>query len=230
MWARVWHGLLALAVLVAVAMQLWIALRVPGHPHSTEPGRLAGGSTAERVIRTLSFFTVQSNLLSLVVSAQLARNPVRDGAVWRVLRLDALVGITVTGVVYTTVLARIHEPKGWQETFTNTIVHYLVPIGMVVGWLLFGPRPRIDRRVVAWSLLWPAAWLAYTLVRGAIWKWYPYPFLDVVTHGYGRVVLNGLAVTVVLMLVAGVFLVLDRRSSARLDQLGARSGQSSRLV
>jgi hypothetical protein len=218
-WSRVWHGTLAVAALLALLLQLWIALRVPGHPHSTETGRLGGGSTVERLIRVVSFFTVQSNVLSMVVSAQLARDPARDGRYWRVLRLDALIGITVTGVVYATVLARIHEPNGWQETAVNTVVHYVVPIGMVLGWLLFGPRPRIDRRVVAWSLLWPASWLVYTLVRGAIWKWYPYPFLDVESHGYGRVIVNGLVVAVVLLAVASVFYLLDKR-------LGPRNGQA----
>src|SRR2546423_843986 len=82
-----------------------------------------------------------------------------------------------------TMLAPIHEPKGWQETSTNAVVHYVMPIGIVLGWLLFGPRPRIDLRVVGWALAWPVAWLGYTLVRGAIWHWYPYPFLDVPTHG-----------------------------------------------
>ena len=106
---------------------------------------------------------------------------------WRPLRLAALVGITVTGIVYSTVLAAIHQPNGAAEVTVNTIVHYVVPVLMVAGWLLFGPRPRIDRRAIGWSLLFPVLWLAYTLIRGAIWAWYPYPFVDVTAHGYARV-------------------------------------------
>ena len=68
----------------------------------------------------------------------------------------------------------------------NLVVHYIVPIMMVAGWFAFGPRPRAGRLTVLWSLLFPVLWLAYTLVRGAIWKWYPYPFLDVTSHGYAR--------------------------------------------
>jgi len=146
--SRRWHGTLALVALLALLLQLWIASRVPGHPHLTEPGRIAGGSAIERLIRVASFFTIQSNVLSMIVAAQLARNPQRDGPVWRVLHLDALLGIAVTGIVYATVLAPIHEPKGWQETSTNAVVHYVMPIGMVLGWLLFGPRPRIELRVI----------------------------------------------------------------------------------
>ncbi len=158
-----------------------------------------------------SFFTILSNLLSGIVSAQLAGRPDRDGPGWRPLRLAALVGITVTGIVYSTVLAVVHQPNGAAEVTVNTIVHYVVPVMMVAGWLLFGPRPRIGRRAIGWSLLFPVLWLAYTLIRGAIWGWYPYPFVDVTAHGYGRVTLNALLVTVVLGFVAALFAVGDAK-------------------
>jgi hypothetical protein len=67
---------------------------------------------------------------------------------------------------------------------------------------------------VLWSLLFPVLWLAYTLVRGAIWKWYPYPFLDVSSHGYARVVVNALVVAVVFGVVAALFAVGDGRLPA----------------
>ena len=162
----------------------------------------------------VSFFTILSNLLSGIVSAQLARRPDRDGLGWRPLRLAALVGITVTGIVYSTVLAAIHQPNGAAETTVNTIVHYVVRVMMVAGWLLFGPRPRIDRRAIDWSLLFPVLWLAYTLIRGAIWAWYPYPFVDVTTHGYARVAVNALLVTVVLGIVAALFALGDAKLPA----------------
>jgi hypothetical protein len=210
MFARAWHAVIAVLVCAAIVMQIVIAVRVSGVPHEVTAGVLRGSSLPGRIIRVLSFFTVQSNLLSGIVSAQLAARPDRDGPAWRAVRLAALTGITVTGIVYSTVLAAIHEPNGTAETVTNLIVHYIVPVMMVVGWLLFGPRPRAGRAAVAWSLLFPVLWLAYTLVRGAIWKWYPYPFLDVTSHGYPRVALNALAVTVVLGVVAGLFALGDR--------------------
>jgi hypothetical protein len=210
MIARGWHGVIAVLACVAIVMQIVVAVHVSGVPHEVTTGVLRGSSLAGRIIRVLSFFTIQSNLLSAIVSAQLAVRPDRDGPAWRALRLAALVGITVTGIVYATVLAAIHQPSGTTETVLNLIVHYIVPVMMVAGWLLFGPRPRAGLRAVAWSLLFPVLWLAYTLVRGAIWKWYPYPFLDVTTHGYPRVVVNAVLVTVVLGVVSGLFALGDR--------------------
>ncbi|MGH8862823.1 MAG: Pr6Pr family membrane protein [Jatrophihabitantaceae bacterium] len=159
----------------------------------------------------LSFFTIESNILCGVVAVQLARTPDRDGAAWRAVRLASLFAITVTGVVYSTVLAAVHEPHGWRETVSNALLHYVVPLAVVVGWLAFGPRPRVTGRVVVRAMLFPVVWLGYTLIRVAAAKWYPYPFLDVATHGYARVVGNAVAVTAVFAGVAALLWFGDRK-------------------
>jgi hypothetical protein len=64
---------------------------------------------------------------------------------------------------------------------------------------------------LAWSVLFPLAWLAYTLLRGPVVTWYPYPFIDVITHGYVRVVANVLVVAALLIGLGTVFVALDRR-------------------
>jgi hypothetical protein len=208
---RTWNAVIALLVGVALVVQLWIAVRVSADPPGHAVGTLAGTPVANRILRVLSFFTIQSNILSGVVSAQLARNPGRDGRMWRAVRLAALFGITVTGIVYSTVLAAVHEPHGWQETGTNAVFHYIVPIMMVLGWLLFGPRPRIGGRTMSLSIVWPIAWAVYICVYGAITKWYPYPFVDVSIQGYRRVLVNAVAVVAVLLGVTGVYRLGDRR-------------------
>jgi hypothetical protein len=58
-------------------------------------------------------------------------------------------------------------------------------------------------------------WFAYTLVHGAASGWYPYPFVDVATQGYGRVLLNAVAVTAVFAVVGVLFAWLDRRLPAQ---------------
>lgn len=222
MTARIWHGLIAVLVIVGLAIQAVIAVRAPTTPPAHAVGTLAGAPLAGRLLRTLSFFTIQSNILSAVSSAQLARQPDRDGAVWRVARLDALLGITVTGIVYSTVLARIHEPKGWEQVSTNTVFHYVVPIMMVLGWLLFGPRPRIEWAVVKRSLLWPVLWFGFTLVHGAVSDWYPYPFVDAANQGYARVLVNALLVTAVLGAVGLLYAFGDRALRRAPDPVAIR--------
>jgi len=197
-----------------MVVQLAMVARLHAAPHDVTAGVVAGATAPARFLRLLSFFTIQSNLLVGITSAQLAFDPSRDGRIWRVARLDALVGIAVTGIVYSTVLARIHEPKGWEQVTTNTLFHYITPIAAVLGWLLFGPRPRMDRTTVLAALAWPTAWFAYTLARGTSDRWYPYPFVDVVSHGYARVLLNAVLVTLVLGAVSALFWFADSRLRA----------------
>lgn len=224
--ARALNAAIALLVAAALVLQLWIAVHLPSVPPSHVVGILAGTSLIGRVVRVLSFFTVLSNILSAVTSAQLARTPERDGAGWRVLRLMSLFSIAVTGIVYTTVLAKVHDPHGWQETTTNTVFHYVVPTAMVLGWLLFGPRPRITGRAVRIALLWPVAWVAYTLVRGEATRWYPYPFVDVASHGYARVVVSSIGVVAAFAVVTALLAIGDRvlPAAPRVARPGARPG------
>ena len=221
--ARVWHGLVAFLVLAALVVQVVIAVKASASPPGHAVGTLAGTSFAGRLLRVASFFTIQSNVLVGVTSAQLAMRPGRDGAVWRVARLDGLVGITVTGIVYSTVLAKIHEPKGWEQVSSNFAFHYAVPVLAVLGWLLFGPRPRVDAAVLRWSLLWPVLWFAYTLLHGRISTWYPYPFVDVTSHGYGRVLVNALLVTAVLGAVSLAFALGDAKLRTAPDPVAIRA-------
>lgn len=211
MIARAWHATVGALVLVGLIIQVILAVRASATPPAHAVGTLSGTDVGGRLLRTVSFFTIQSNIVCGVVSAQLALRPDRDGPIWRVVRLAGLFGITITGIVYSTVLAKVHEPKGWEQVSTNTVFHYLVPIAMVLGWLAFGPRPRISVRVGLWSLVWPIGYFGYVLVLGRVSGWYPYPFLDVTTHGYGRVLANAVAVTAVFTLVAALYLLGDRK-------------------
>ncbi|MFI2705840.1 Pr6Pr family membrane protein [Cellulosimicrobium composti] len=202
--ARVLHALVALAALTGAVMELVIAL-VDG------PG--TAPSQAERLVRLFSYFTVQSNLLVGVVSVLLVVRPARDGAVFRVARLDALLCIAVTGIVYQTVLRGIAELSAAGQV-SDLLLHLLAPLLALVAWVLVGPRPRVDAATVWWSLAFPLAWIAYTFVRGAVVGWYPYPFLDVTTLGLGPALLNTAVVAVVLVGLAWLVRVVDARLRA----------------
>lgn len=209
--ARAWHAVIAVGVLFAVIVQLTLVIRGV-NVLVEEGGRVAG--VGERILRFFSYFTVQSNLLCLVTSAGLAIRPARDGRLWRVARLDALVGITVTIIVFILFLAPLLDLSG-LAWLTNLIFHYLVPIAMVLGWLLFGPRPRVDTRTLLLSLIWPVAYIVYVGILGAITGWYPYPFTDVGQLGYATVLRNGVLVVVLILVVGAIYKVLDGRLPRR---------------
>lgn len=200
--ARIWWGLLALVVGVAVLVDLVRAID--------------GAGSATPVIRYLSYFTIQSNVLVTVVAVTLALDPGRDGRGWRVLRLDALLGITVTGLVYAVVLAPTADQEG-LSWWTNLAMHYVSPVAMLVGWLLLGPRPRISGSTVLLAVVWPVAYAGYTLAHGAATGWYPYPFLDVADLGL-PLVLRNLGFIVLLSLVVLVLFRAVERALPRTDR------------
>ncbi|MDO5736737.1 MAG: Pr6Pr family membrane protein [Propionibacteriaceae bacterium] len=204
-WARGWHGV-TLAVVVATLL-LQLGLVVQGQSvldESTVP------PLGTRLWRLASYFTIQSNVLVAIAAATLVRNPERDGPVWRVLRIDAVLGITLTGLVHFFLLRPLLNLKGLNAV-ADTGLHLVVPALALTGWLAFGPRPRLSASTVLWSLLWPIAWLIVTLVVGAATQWYPYPFLDVGAQGYAPVLITCVAVTLVFLVLAAIAWWADAR-------------------
>ena len=174
------------------------------------------------MLRYFSYFTVESNVLCAVTSAALAVAPRRDGAVFRWLRLAAVLGIAITGIVYVTLLAPLVHLDG-IDAVTDVVFHYLVPVLTVVGWLVLGPRPRTSWRLLWWVLIWPVGWLGYTLPHGAVSGWYPYPFLDASQRGYGPVALTSAGITVLFVLVGALLVLADHRLPR--DLTDAQSGE-----
>lgn len=210
--ARAWFAVNALVVAVALVIQIPITA-----------GRTDGvfDTPLARVANLFTFFTILSNILVAAVCLVLAVRPDHRSRTFAVAWLDALLAIAVTGIVYNTVLIGLYELNG-AELFADRLFHMVSPALFVLGWLLFGPRGLVTARTVALSLIYPLAWLAFTLVRGAIITWYPYPFLQVPTLGYGGVALRGLVImSLFLALAAAVFgvdRVLGRASRAVLQR------------
>jgi hypothetical protein len=203
---RIWNLLLAVLIVVAVVVQITMVVRGQ-HVLVAERGGLPAIPT--RVIRFLSYFTIQSNILVAVTGIWLVWDVSGTNRFWQVLRQDALVGITITGVIYVTLLRPLVDLHGVAR-LTDIAFHYVAPIGALVGWVLFGPRGRISDRVLAWSLIWPALYIGYTLAHGAAGSWYPYPFIDVGTLGYAVALRNGLGITVLILGVGVLFRWADR--------------------
>ena len=199
--ARVWFGLTALAAITGVVIQLFVTA-------SLTTGFFRTSTT--RTLNVLLFFTIQSNIIVGVTCLLLAIEPSRSSLAFKTWRLTGVVAITITGLVYHTVLARLFDLESWALVADN-LIHTVVPVLAVLGWLLFGPRRQTSRTVVRLSVLFPVAWLVFTLIRGAIVHFYPYPFVDVSRFGYVRVLINCVWVAVLYLGIATGAAALDRR-------------------
>ncbi len=172
---------LALAVLGAVALTLRLGLTI--FDPDPEPGNPGLGT---RLVRFASYFTVQSN--AVVLLAALAVVLRRDLTITRerAVRLGALVGITVTGIVYATLLAG-DMPKEGLSRVASILLHFVIPPATVLAYAAVGPWVGLRWSDLPRMLLWPLAWIGWTLLHGELSGWYPYGFVDVGKHGYGTV-------------------------------------------
>ena len=203
--AQVWHAATAGAAALALLAELVLVMLADSVPADAAPQGLG-----ERLLHFGSYFTVLSNVLVLVTTLRAARDPRADGSLWRVLRLDAVVAITVTGLVHWFLLRPLVTLSGW-DYLVDKLLHVVVPLLAVLGWLLFGPRPRVTRRDLLYGLIVPFSWLGYTLVVGRLTGWYPYPFLDVPEQGAAAVTVACVGVTLLLFALSGLVWLADRR-------------------
>lgn len=210
-WTTGWNAArVAIAVLILVAV-----------------GAQFSSSVAEAVARDrdvatvtanfFSFFTILSNVSSAVVLVLLG---VRFFARGRRVEVDppalatALAFVStymiVTGIVYNLLLRGLPlqpDTVGWS----NEILHVWGPLFLLLDVLLGPARRRLPWSAAFAAAIFPIAWIVYTLLRAPLITnpttgapfWYPYPFLDPNTGGWGSV-----AVYIVVIAVAIIALAL----------------------
>ena len=209
--AAAWFGVL-------VSFTLNISGHYVDQVDATKPtilGNIAGGidTPLERFLDWITYFTILSNILVAVVVTLLAVRPglfIRQdgvGVLWRTLRLDGLLMITITGIVYNLLLATGGK-SGW-DLVSNTMLHMVTPLVTLIVWIIAGPRGLVTARVIGLSLLLPLLWAAFALIRGGIVGAYPYPFLDVSSNGLASVLTFILAIVIVAVCLAFVLMGID---------------------
>lgn len=203
--ARAFHLLTFLVAAAAIVLQL--VLVIQGHKVLDETNRPDLGT---RLIRFGSYLTIWSNVLVAWSALTLALGTDRDTRVWRALRLNAVVICFGGGIVHFFFLRPLLDLDG-ADLVADKLLHVVVPLLGVIGWLVFGPRGRASGDDLLPFLRLPVFWLVYTLVRGHFVGWYPYPFIDVDEHGYGIVLVNSLGVSVLMFGLAYGAVKLDQR-------------------
>jgi hypothetical protein len=126
-----------------------------------------------------SYFTVESNIAAVFVL--LALEFATGSALRRlatIIRPAVTLYMTMTGVIYAVLLAPASADVGLTAQWVDVIVHEIGPLVVFVDWILAPPERRpVMHDIGAW-LIFPVVYLVYSLIRGPIADWYPYPFLD----------------------------------------------------
>ena len=138
----------------------------------------------------------------------------------------------ITGVVFAVFLAGLQEELQTTIPWVDFVLHRLTPLVLFVDWLVDPPRRRLAWRMALVWLAYPVAYGAYSLARGAVVDWYPYPFLDVGEHGYGGVLALGVVLLAGMALAALMIVWLGERGRARRQPSGSglarRRGRGAR--
>lgn len=135
--------------------------------------------------KAFMFFTIQSNIAIAIVCAigavLLLRNkPIANG--WFVFKFVFTISITLTGAVFTFMLAPILGEKAWS--LRNVLTHVVVPLASVADFFVTGVFGDIQKKHIPYVLLPPLAYVIYATVAFiAGWEFlpgrnYPYFFLN----------------------------------------------------
>jgi hypothetical protein len=129
-----------------------------------------------------SYFTIQTALINVVVfivGGILAFRTRSDPPVYASVRAAVFSYAIVTGVVYNLLLRDILNDDGYiAPVWPNENLHVWIPIYVALDWLLNPTRPRLKWRTMLLAVSYPLLWVGFTMVRGALDGWYPYPFLE----------------------------------------------------
>ncbi|MEO7904339.1 MAG: Pr6Pr family membrane protein, partial [Candidatus Saccharimonadales bacterium] len=145
-----------------------------------------------------SFFTIQSNILAvclLMYGALYGFTKVTTRSV-QLLRGGVTLYMVMTGVIFAILLAGIEGATLTAVPWDNIVLHYIMPIVILFDWLADTTKPHIAFRCAWVWLLFQLAYVAYSLIRGPIVNWYPYPFIDPTTSGYGAVTVTTIILAV----------------------------------
>lgn len=184
---------LAVLTLTAIGQQFWLHI-----------------AAAHSVLNFFSYFTNLSNLIAAFVLLLGVAPRSRQSAAMDVVRYVSAVNMAVIGLVFVALLR--NADLGGLLPWVNFVLHYVMPVAMVLDWMIQPPGSTLPTRHILLALVLPAAYLGYVLLRGAAVDWYPYPFLNPVhVGGHAGVALYAAGIFVTFLAVSGVLLTMGNR-------------------
>lgn len=167
-----------------------------------------------------SYFTIQTNLLGAAVFLFMAVRGNRP----RPAGIESVRGASVTYlmvVLVTFALLLSGSDVDLAIPWVDTILHRVFPVVVLADWLIDPPRCALTlRHALVWTV-YPLVYTAYSLVRGGLVGWYPYPFLNPANGGYGSVAAHVAGISAFALLV-GVAVVWVGNVRARVAESRSR--------
>jgi hypothetical protein len=171
-----------------------------------------GASLIGGLVSFFSYFTVLSNtLVATVLTCELTS---RESAARRWflqpwVMSGVAVSITVVGLAYSVLLRHLWHPEGWQW-LADELMHDVMPLLFLGYWWFCVPKGLVRWGHIAFWVIYPLVYFAYSLLRGHLLATYPYPFIDVDKLGYPQVFINAGGLLAGFVVIALWVVALDR--------------------
>lgn len=199
--SKPWAGLGLLIGLAALILQF--ALTIPA---SLEAGR----SLVMALIHFFSYFTIQTNLiLVLVYAAVLSNSPLLDLFRKPETRVMIAALISLVMVFYHFVLAQSWAPEGMWKV-ADVMLHYVTPLFYLIWFAVLRYSQVVRFAAIPFMLIYPLVYVAYVLVRGAIIGEYPYAIFAANEIGYASVAVNCLVLLIAVSVLMVIAIFIDR--------------------
>ena len=170
--------------------------------------------TTGTAINFFSYFTIQCNLLVALSLTFTSLSPnSKIGIFFSSLSVQSAIAlyIFIVALVYNLILRSLFAWTGWQW-FVDNKLHVIVPLLYILYWFYFRTKGSLKWQDGVYWVIYPLIYLMYSLVRGSMVHWYPYPFLHAGNLGYPTVLTN-ITMVIVVFLVAGLGVIYITRST-----------------
>jgi ABC-type amino acid transport system permease subunit len=172
-----------------------------------------------------AYFTIHTSLIAALVLAVTGVRELQGKADTKALTLARLSVSTyaiVVAVVYNALLrgtpVLLGDPDYGYDwpVLPNEILHVWAPIFIVLDFALTTTVTKLKFKQIFWTLLFPLAWLVFTIIRGLNTDWWAYWFLNPNEKG-------GVASVVTFILGIVVFMLASASISLGLNRLSTKS-------
>ena len=154
----------------------------------------------------------------LLLSALLLIQRREANATFELVRGASVVGMALVGIVFGVLLR--NEDLGALLPWINIVLHYVMPVVMVADWFYQPPNIRLTFAQTWTWLIFPFLYLVYSLIRGSIMGFYPYPFFNPAkVGGYGGVTLYCLAILVAFLILIWLIMLLGNRRKRSITEV-----------
>ena len=170
-------------------------------------------SIPETIIRYFSFFTILTNLLVAVCFTSLLIKKQKPSAFFsKATTLTAItVYILIVGIVYNAILRFLWNPEGLQKV-VDELLHTVIPVLCLIFWWKYARSQKMKWNHAYVWLIYPLLYILYILIRGAVSGFYPYPFIDVTTLGYEKVLINSGLIAAAFLIISFILIAIGRKT------------------